>query len=170
MTESEADGAARVNRNSAAIEDLVEANQASNATMLALVDHVRKETEARDRKIEVLEKNHKQTRVLVLLMGFTAIVLLGLAVVNAVNISAAREQQDQVKDLNGIMLDCVNSTGACGQANAVQQARILDSVKQYELTGFYCARTNPANVDPKGEDFLACMARLYPGGPTLSNR
>lgn len=169
-TESDDDRAARMNRNSDAMEELVAANHESNATMLALVEHVRKETAARDRKIEVLEKTHRQTRYLVIAVCGAVLVMLGLGIVNAINLAATKDQQDQTRRINAFLLDCVNSTGECGRANAVKQAEILQSVKQYELTGFYCIRTNPGTEDPKGENFLKCMERLYPGGPTLNGR
>lgn len=153
-----------------AIEELVAANHESNKTMVALVEHVRRETEARDRKIDVLEKNNRQTRWLTYLVGGAMVILLTLAIVNAVNISATQKQEEQVSKLNSLLLDCVNSTGECGKRNAILQNQLLDQVKQYNLVGFYCARTNPLSTDPKGEKFLECMQRLYPGGPTLQGR
>jgi hypothetical protein len=100
---------------------------------------------------------------LMYVLGVTVVALLALAVANAFNIAAAR-------DINHTLLDCVNLTGNCGRQNAAQQAKIVDQVKEYNLIGFYCIRTNPGPVDPKGEAFLKCMERLYPGGPTLSER
>lgn len=170
MVMPEDSGAAQQSRNNAAIDELIEANSSSNATMLALVESVRRETEARDRKVDMLEKNHQQMNWVIVGVGVLVVIMLGLGITNAINLAATKDQQNQTRQINTLLLDCVNSTGACGQANAVQQAKILDTVKQYELTGFYCARTNPANVDPDGEDFLKCMNRLYPGGPTLSGR
>lgn len=171
MTESEdVTRSDRMDRNNNAIDDLIAANESSNRSMLALVESVRQETAARDRKIDVLEKNHRQMNYVMAAVCAAIAVMLALGTVNAINLASGRAQQEQIRQLNGVMLDCVNSTGACGQANAVQQARILDSVKQYELTGFYCLRNNPGTADPKGEAFLACMKRLYPGGPTLQGR
>lgn len=152
------------------IDELVSANMKSTATMHALVAEVRHETAARDRKIAVLEKNNRQTMYLIVMVGVVAVLLLGLAIVNAVNINQARVQSNQIASINGTLLDCVNSTGECGRANATSQQRLLDSVKQYELTGFYCIRNNPAVKDPDGEAFLKCMERLYPGGPKLNSR
>lgn len=170
MTDPELSDEERADRNASAVEELVAANHESNRTMADLVDHVRKETQARDRKIDVLEKNNKQTRMLTYMLGGTMLVLLMLAVFNAFNIAAANRQQDQIRAINATLLDCVNSTGECGRVNTANQARILDQVKQYELTGFYCIRNNPAQADPEGEQFLKCMQRLYPGGPTLNGR
>lgn len=157
-------------RERSAIDELIAANEASNQSMLALVDSVRAETVARDRKIEVLEKNHRQLNWVIAAVCVAVVLMLGLGTVNAINLSQARAQTEQVQQINGTLLDCVNSTGACGKANAVLQQRFLDSVKQYELTGFYCIRNNPGSDDPKGENFLKCMERLYPGGPTLNGR
>lgn len=125
-------------RNSQAIEDLVAANASSNETMLALVESVRKETAARDRKIDVLEKNHRQMNYLVLAVCAAVVLMLGLGIANAFNIATTRKQQGEIK--------------------------------QYNLTSFYCARTNPATGDPKGEAFLKCMALAIPNGPTLELR
>lgn len=153
-----------------AIEDLVAANRESNRTMVALVEHVQRETAARDKKIAVIEHGNRMTRMLTYLLASAMIVVLALAVVNAYNLAATRKQADQLTQLNTFLLDCVNSTGECGRRNAEAQRQLLDKVKQYELTGFYCARNNPAIRDPEGDAFLACMKRLYPGGPTLEGR
>lgn len=161
---------ARADHAEAAIEDLVAANNKSNATMLALVENVRQETVARDRKIDVLERNHRQVNFLIAAVCMAIVVLLALGITNAINLASARRQQEQTKEINSTLLDCVRATGECGQLNSARQAAILQSVKQYELTGFYCIRINPATADPKGQAFLDCMERLYPGGPTLSGR
>jgi hypothetical protein len=160
-----------------ALEELVAANKQSNQTMVDLVDHVQKETEARDRKVEVLEQNNAQTRLLLYMVGGAVAILILLAAFNAISISNARKNVDttariamKVDATNQTLLDCLNSQGVCGQVNAAQQSQILDEVKKYNLVGFYCIRTNPALKDPKGEAFLKCMERLYPGGPTLSER
>lgn len=163
--------------NSLAVEELVQANQESNATMLRLVNSVRDETKARDRKVEVLEKNQHQMRQLSVL-GIVAICcLLVMAVFNAVSIAGARRNaattaaiSEETHSINGTLLDCINSTGVCGQANAKAQVRFLDTVKLYELTVLYCARTNPQPLDPKGDKFLSCVAKLYPSGPALNRQ
>lgn len=132
----------------AAIDELVAANRRSNATMVALVDEVRREADARDRKIAVLEKNNRQTAFVMVMVAVMTLLLLGLAIVNALAIDSTRDQAARLEDI----------------------AAVTDTVKQYELTGFYCIRTNPATADPEGEAFLDCMERLYPGGPMLSGR
>lgn len=163
--------------NAEAVEQLVAANEESNRTMVALVEGVRRETAARDRKVEALDKNLAQLRWVTVLVGAAILILLTIGVINATNLSAARKSAKQTKDIavqtnaiNQTLLDCVNSTGACGQVNAENQAKILDTVKLYELTVIYCARTNPANVDPKGDKFLVCVGKLYPGGPKLDRQ
>lgn len=153
-----------------AVEDLVAANRESNKTMIALVEHVQRETAARDRKIAVIERGNRQTRTLTYLLASAMLIVLTLAVINAYNLAATRKQADQLGQINTFLLDCINSTGDCGRRNAEAQGRLLDEVKKYELTGFYCARNNPAIRDPEGDAFLACMKRLYPGGPTLEGR
>lgn len=164
-------------RSSLAINELIAANEASNRTMTDLVDTVRSETKARDRKVDALDKNLHQMRLVTFLVAVTMVVLLALAVTNAFNLSAARKSAKQTKDIaaavqttNQTLLDCVNSTGVCGQVNSANQSKILDTVKQYELTVIYCARTNPANLDPKGDKFLVCVNKLYPGGPQLNRQ
>ncbi len=142
--------------------------------MLALVETVRRETEARDRKIAAMAHQQRQLRWAIVLVCVGITILLVVAAINATNIAANRKQADQialvaakVDRTNSLLLDCLNATGQCGKVNAEQQQRLLSEVKKYELTGFYCIRTNPADRDPRGEAFLKCMERLYPGGPTL---
>lgn len=157
------------------LEELVLANHESNATMIQLVETVRDETRARGRKVDALERNQRQLRGLSILGTVAVVALLVMAVFNAVSIQVTRQNAERsavisrnVDQTNSLLLDCLNSTGKCGQLNAQQQANLLNKVKQYELTGFYCARTNPLAVDPDGKNFLACMEKLYPGGPTLN--
>jgi hypothetical protein len=147
----------------AAVEHLVAANQESNRTMMALVDGVRRETVARDRKVESLDKNFRQMQWVTVLVGAAILVMLVVGVFNAFNLAATRKT-------NHTLLDCVNSTGSCGQANQANQAKILDTVKLYELTVLYCARTNPRDVDPNGDKFIACVNTLYPGAPQLNRQ
>lgn len=160
-----------------AIDELVAANHESNRTMAALVEHVRKETLARDRKIDALDRNQRTLRKLTVLGTVVAVALLVVGFINAFNIAMARRNAAQtatiardVGETNRTLLDCLNSTGVCGKRNAQNQRKVLDEVKQYELTGFYCIRLNPATEDPNAEAFLKCMQRLYPGGPTLTGR
>lgn len=142
------------------MDHLAEANAASNATMLNLVEEVRRETAARDRKVDALDRSLKQMRWLTVLLGVAIAMLLTLGVINAVNLNSNR-------DTNRVVLDCVNGVGTCGQVNRANQDRLLDEVKRYNLIGFFCIRNNPASEDPKAEKFVQCMNRLYPGGPQL---
>ncbi len=153
-----------------ALEDLVTANNESNVTMLALVEHIKRDLEARDRKIETVAASTRSMRKLALAMVVMMLVLMGIAAINATNLAAQRATARDAKATNALLLDCVNARGACGQLNAQQQRLILDEVKKYELTGFYCLRTNPQTADPRGASFLQCMERLYPGGPKLQGR
>jgi hypothetical protein len=184
MPDPEDDADTRRVSNLSAMEQLVTANEQSNRTMLDLVESVRQETVARDRKVEALdknlqalEKNLRQTRWITGLVAFAIAVLLTIGTINAINLAAARKQAQQTREtaaqaaqINQTLLDCVNSTGVCGQVNQENQARILDTVKMYELTVIYCARTNPQPVDPKGDKFLDCVTKLYPGGPKLDRK
>jgi hypothetical protein len=147
-------------RNSAALEDLIAANEDSNRTMLNLVETVRQETAARDRKVDALEKSQRQMHWLVIMACVLSVIFLVIAVFNAFNLNANR-------DTNRTVLDCVNGTGNCGRQNALNQKAVLDEVKKFNLIGFYCIRNNPAAEDPHGERFLMCMKELYPGGPSL---
>jgi hypothetical protein len=150
-----------------AIEELVRANANSNDTMIRLVQSVRDETKARDRKVDALEQSQKQMRVLTV-VGIVAIFfLIAMAIFNATNVMATRDASHKVEQTNDLLLDCLNQQGDCGKWNARQQMYLLDEVKKYELTGFYCIRNNPADKDPKADAFLDCMNNLYPGGPQL---
>ncbi len=159
------------------MEDLVSANQASNTTMISLIETVRKETAARDRKVDALEENQRVLKKLTTLAVAVCSLLLFMALFNAYNVLETRHNAERsaqisedVKKTNDLLLDCLNSTGECGAFNAQQQKQVLDEVKKYELTGFYCIRNNPADSDPKAEKFLECMNRLYPGGPQLNSK
>jgi hypothetical protein len=164
-------------RNTSAVEDLIAANAASNATMINLVERVQKETEARGRKVDALEKSNRQTRWVIALVCFGTLILIVLGIINATNLQRTRQSQEQlaqvavsVDQANKTLLDCVNSTGQCGQVNSTNQAKILDTVKLYELTVIYCARTNPATTDPKGDRFVQCVYTLYPSSPKLNRQ
>ncbi len=154
--------------NAMAMEELVAANKSSSATMINLIESVRKETSARDRKVEELEANTKQLRKFTIVAVVVCFLLLCMAIFNAVNVVGTRDIAKDTQRTNDTLLDCLNSTGQCGQFNAQQQKLVLDEVKKYNLTGFYCIRNNPATEDPKAEKFVACMERLYPGGPKLN--
>lgn len=174
MTEDQSSGRAS---NVLALEELIASNNHSNTTMVALVEQLKRDTELRDRKIEVLTANGRQMRKMTIALVACMVVLLGIAVFNATNLASQRRNAAatariamDTRNTNELLLDCLNSTGNCGKSNADQQRRFLDEVKRYELTGFYCIRTNPALADPKGEQFLKCMNRLYPGGPQLAGR
>lgn len=160
-----------------ALEELIRANAESNATMASLVERVQEETAARDRKLEQLARNNREMHRLGWLMVACMAVLVILAVFNAVNIATARTNAAQTaaiardsRSTNELLLDCLNAAGTCGKANAQQQRKILDEIKKYELTVIYCARTNPQNLDESGNKFIACVDRLYPGGPDLNGR
>ncbi len=166
--ESDEARADRWDRSSSAMEDLAAANVASNATMVDLVNGIRKEAADRDRKIAVIEKSNRQQRNIMYVLSVATVIMLVIAVINAINIGATKDQQNQIAAINKTLLDCTNYTGECGRANAAKQEEILDEVKKYNLIGFYCIRNNPAAQDPRAEKFLACMDRLYPGGPDLT--
>lgn len=160
-----------------ALEELIRANAESNDTMTNLVNHIRLETEARDRKIDVLAKNNRSIHRQTVALSIAMVILVLIAVFNASNVLAGRKLAQKTatiaqdtRSTNALLLDCLNSTGQCGRVNAREQALTLDEVKKYELTVLYCVRTNPQLVDKNGEKFLACVDRLYPGGPTLNGR
>ncbi len=166
-TEYRQDRAQRI-QNAVAMEDLVAANQASNATMVGLIESVRKETAARDRKVDELDRNTKQLRKITIAAVIVCVLLLCMAFFNAYNVVGTRQIAERSDQTNDLLLDCLNSRGQCGQFNAQQQKQVLDEVKKYNLTGFYCIRNNPATEDPNAAKFVACMERLYPGGPKLN--
>lgn len=98
------------------------------------------------------------------------VLLVVLAISNFVLLARINGIAGDVRSTNTTLLDCINSTGECGRRNASNQGKVLDEVKRYELTVIYCARTNPQPVDPDGSAFVACINRLYPGGPVLRGR
>lgn len=160
-----------------ALEELIRANAESNATMAALVERVQEETKARDRKLEQLAKNNREMHRLGWLIVVSMALLLVMAAINAFNIGQARKNAGvtakiarDTRSTNQTLLDCLNAAGQCGKQNAQQQKTILDEIKKYELTVIYCARTNPQQVDATGGKFIACVDRLYPGGPDLNGR
>lgn len=160
-----------------ALEELIRANNTSASVMQRLVNHVEKETDARNRKVDALERNGHQLRRLMVLNLVAVALMIAFGAINAVNIGVARRQQAQASALarqvaatNSLLLDCLNSTGHCGQVNQANQKRILDEVKRYELTVIYCARTNPQQIDKDGTAFFMCIHRLYPTGPALAGR
>lgn len=173
MTEPTSEFSAQ-DRHEAALDGLVEANQTSNSTMIRLIEQVRKDTETRDRKITAMEHQQKQLRWAIILVCVGIAVLLVVAGINATNIASTRKAQKNTEVIarsvdvtNKTLLDCINETGECGRSDAARQKELLDEVKLYELTGFYCIRNNPATADPQAEAFLKCMQDLYPGGPVL---
>lgn len=160
-----------------ALDELVHANADSNETMIRLVEQVRKDAEARNKKVDLLELGQRQTAKLLIMVAIVLLLVFGVGVINAVNISQARRNAAVTAGIakdasatNTTLLDCLNARGECGKLNAEQQRKVLNEVKKYELTGFYCARTNPQPTDEQGAALLACMNRLYPGGPTLNKR
>lgn len=160
-----------------AVEGLIQANNESNENMQRLVESVRAETRARDRKVEVLEKNQHQLRVLSFVGVVAICCLIVMAVFNAYNTTATRRNAERaaqialaVKQINQTMLDCTNGTGECGKKNAASLNYALNEIKKYELTVIYCARTNPQPLDPKGSKFRLCIEELYPNGPKLNSK
>lgn len=159
------------------VERLVAANAASNATMTRLVDRVREESARRERKIELLEKESRQMRKLLIMVGFAIALLLAIAAFNASNIHQARKNAANTAaaardaaSTNKLLLGCFDVNSECSKLNAQKQKEILDEIKLYELTALYCVRTQPREEDPEGKKFLDCVKRLYPTGPELKGR
>ena len=157
-----------------ALESLILANANSNSTMVSLVEKIREDSELRNQKVDLLEKSVRQMRWLIVLVAVIIAGQFTIAGINAYNISQARKNAGRtaeiargVEQTNSVLLDCLNSTGECGRANAEEQKKFLDDVKRFNLAGFYCLRLNPATEDEAGEKLLACMKRLYPDGPEL---
>lgn len=159
----------------AAIAELSRSTTESTSTMEHLVEQVRRDANAREKKIQVLEVTLDRTRRLQQFMGAGLVLLLALAVFNASTLSAVRANAlvsaDIAKDSQGtyrLLLDCLDQVhGACGKQTAVQTAKLLEQIKQYELTVIFCARTHPAVEDPDGVKFRVCVNQLFPGGPQL---
>jgi hypothetical protein len=128
-----------------AMEQLIQANAESNATMVELIEGVRRDGQARNRKVDLLEAQQRQMKRLFLLAVAAIACLLLLAVFNAFSLTSTRRNTAQTKVV------------------AEQQVGLIQEVKRYQLTIFYCARVNPQPTDPSGEAFLACVAKAYPG-------
>jgi hypothetical protein len=156
------------------IEQLVRANQESNDTMRRLVDNVRHDAEMREKKINLLEAGIQQTHRIIWMVGVVFLLLIGLAIVNAVNLTRARQQASvtarTARDANrtyALLLDCLNDRGECGSRSAAANKAVIDDVKRHQLAVIYCARIHPQAADPDAQQFLKCVAQIYPGGPTL---
>lgn len=156
------------------MERLIRANTESNETMHTLIERVRQDAQMRERKIDLLEDGLHRTRQLLLLVGVALVLLLGIAGVNAIaiqqgrkNLAATAEVAQQAKDTYALLYGCIDATGECGRQNAAKTKEALDKIKQYEVIVIFCARSNPRDGDEDGTKFLACVERLYPGGPTL---
>lgn len=160
-----------------AVERLVRANVASNDTMRTLVEKVRQDAHARERKIDLLEEGLRKTRHLFWLVAIAVALMIGIGIINATMIQQARRNAAitaavarDSQATYALLLDCLNTQGECGKRNATQTKALLDEIKRYELTVIYCARTNPQPLDADGSKFVACIDRLYPGGPALNGR
>lgn len=156
------------------VERLVSANAESNATMRSLVERVREDAHMRERKIDLLEDGLHQTRRLLLLVGVVLVLILGIGIINAVNIGQGRRNAEatarvarDAQATYALLLGCLDATSPCGRANAETTKQALDKIKQYELIIIYCARSNPRDKDEDGTAFIACINRLFPGGPSL---
>lgn len=159
------------------VEQLVAANAASNATMSRLVEKVRVDAEKREHKIELLENESRQIRRLLIMVGVAIALLLIVGAFNAYNTAQARRNAEQTASAardaastNKLLLGCFDVNSECAKLNAQKQKEFLDEIKLYELTALYCLRLNTAQEDPEGKQFLACLKRLYPGGPELKGR
>lgn len=156
------------------VENLVQANTESNETMVRLVERVRDDAHLREKKIELLEDGQRQMRRLFAMLAVVLLLLVGIGIINAINISDARKNAavtaQTARDASStyaLLYDCINQQSECGKRNAENLKLTLDEIKRYELTVIYCARTNPVTVDPDGKKFLVCVDKLYPGGPKL---
>lgn len=159
------------------VEQLARANEASNATLLRLVERVQQDAKMRQRKVDLLEEGQRQQHKLMILVAAVLIMMVVVGVINAINIYDTRRNAAAVaataKDAQRtykLLLGCLDVNEPCGKNGAERTKESLEEIKRYELTGFYCARTNPVAVDPSGDKFLECMNRLYPGGPQLKDR
>jgi hypothetical protein len=151
------------------IERLVAANAASNATMQRLVENVRMDADNRERKIELLERESRQIRRLLLLVGIAIALLFALALVNALSIQEARRNAartagiaDSVASTNTLLLSCFDVASECAKLNAKAQKAQNDDLKAYQLTVAYC---QAAGGDE--DALLACVKKRYPTGPEL---
>lgn len=159
------------------VEKLAEANARSNKTMLTLVQKVSEDAFMRERKVELLEQGLRQTHKILVLVVVALAVTITMAFINFYNIQTARRNAEvtaeAARDAKGtyaLLYGCFEPSSQCSKLNTAKQKQILDEIKKYELVAFYCIRTNPGTVDPDGKDFIACVNRLYPGGPQLPTK
>lgn len=149
------------------VEDLAEANERSNQTLLSLVQRLGRDAAVREKKVDLLEHNVKQTRKITIMVVIALVLLIPIGIINAININNAQHAARDSAGTFNLLLDCLNPQGECGKRSSTRSANLLEEIKRYELTVIFCARTNPAIDDEDGEEMLACVNRLYPGGPQL---
>jgi len=159
------------------VEALAAANAASNKTLINLVEKVAEDAYMRERKVELLDRGMRQTRKLLFMLGIGLLLLVTIATINAVNIASTRKNAAvtaqaarDAKATNDLLFGCFEPNSQCAKLNVQKQAELLNEIKKYELVALYCIRTNPGAEDPEGVAFLACVNRLYPGGPQLDKR
>jgi hypothetical protein len=158
-----------------AINALVDANDRSAAAMMGLVSQVQRDAELRERKVDLLERSHRDMKRLLLLVAAGLVVILSLGLTNAVNLYNARRNAAitagiarNAASTNALLYDCLNSQGECGKRNAAEQKRLLAEISRYELVLAHCDRITPANTDPNGDRLTECVDRVFgPNGVTL---
>jgi hypothetical protein len=164
-----------------ALNELVAANDRSAAAMMGLVDEVRRDADLRDRKVDLLERSHRDMRRLLVLVAAGLVVILTLGITNAVNLLNARRNAaataaiaKDTRETNKLLFDCLNSQGECGRRNAQANKQRLDEIKRYNLVLVHCSRSivRESSQDYEGDKLVACITTFYKDGPTLkgSNR
>jgi len=158
----------------AQVEALAQANAQSNKTLRSLVEKVRDDAYMREKKVDLLEVGLKQTTRVMWLVAVVLALIFSMAIVNFNNVSAARRNAEVTANVarnaqatNELLYGCLRPDTECSRSNQDAQRKILDEIKKYELTALYCLRINPGAEDPRGDEFIACINRLYPGGPQL---
>lgn len=158
-----------------ALNHLSQTNVESNATMVGLAGEVKRDADARERKVELLEAAQRQTRHLLALVGIILVLMVAVGVINASNIYRTRQNAavtrgiaEDTRSTYTLLLDCLDTTnGTCGKQNTTRTAALLDDLKRYELVAIYCARLNPRVDDPTDAGFFTCIQQHYPNGPTV---
>lgn len=159
----------------AALAELSRSTTESTSTMEGLVEQVRRDADARELKIQVLERNLSRMQRLqnLVLVGLAGLLILG--VFSAISLNQARRNALVTANIArdsqgtyGLLADCLDQVhGTCGKRTAAQTAAVLAQIKQYELTVIFCARSHPSVDDRDGAKFTTCVNTLYPGGPQL---
>lgn len=151
----------------AAIEGLNSHTQEQTTSIQGLAAAVLGEAEARDRKVETLQR---LTTIMVRLTGILLIgilLLIGIGAVNLYNTSRTNNVARSVASTNSLLLSCLQPNTPCSNTSAAAQKAQNDQIRQTVFVLFVCSRLNPSDPntpDPSGNTarLVACVKTYYP--------